>query len=100
MWGFTDKYSWLTKEQAGLPWDKNMKPKSAMKKMLKVLRDFSRDHRSVKAKWEDTLYPYVPPPKPKIPRPNKKLVVPDDIAKYFVISSRITAFCIAFYIMF
>lgn len=49
-WGITDKYSWLPAPQYGLPFDKDMKKKSAYDVMLKILQSWPRDDPAVLAR--------------------------------------------------
>ena len=37
-WGETDKYSWLFNGANGLPFDKDLKPKPALTKMLQIFK--------------------------------------------------------------
>ena len=47
VWGFTDKYSWLTGNSEGDLMDSNMVPKKAYYEVHTALKEFSRTEQSV-----------------------------------------------------
>lgn len=44
VWGLSDKYSWLSEPQNGLPIAADYKPKLAHSRMIDTLQTFKRDH--------------------------------------------------------
>ena len=46
-WGFTDKYSWMSAPQNGLPFDAQFAPKLAHTQLYNTLKNFPRDHPAV-----------------------------------------------------
>ena len=51
-WGWTDKYTWLhqAKDMNPLPFDKDFNKKSSFFAMIKILKEFPRDHEAIFAR--------------------------------------------------